>query len=81
MEMKAREIAEQLQDSGYEQWAGRVRESVDTASTGTELIMGVLRNLLEFKKAHPELSPEVLAKIDSLILAINKELSRGFLRA
>jgi hypothetical protein len=71
---RTRRIARSLEQKGFSDWAERLREAVDAASTGTELVMGVRWNLLELKKSGEIIGPDLDAQIDSLLAELDKAL-------
>ena len=51
----ARQLADHLAQSGDDTWAQRIRDAIDNASTGGELVMALRWTLGELVAAKPDL--------------------------
>ena len=71
---RTRRIAQALEQKGFSDWAERLREAVDAAATGEELVTGVRWNLQELKKSGEIVGPELSAQIETLLADIDKAL-------
>lgn len=68
---QARLIVNQLNDCGFEDWSSRVNEVFDSASTGTELLMGVRWNLLQLIESDSILPPELKSQVENFVSQAN----------
>ncbi len=66
-----RRCATELDGLGLSDWAGRLRDAIDSASTGGELVMGVRHQLRSLRASGQALPADLGALIEEIIVKID----------
>ena len=69
------ELISDLQKQGLDGWAAKLDHAVAAGATGTEILMTIRWELLQFLKTKPECKGGTLALIDEMLRELDQVLS------